>query len=322
MGFTIPVSGLPGLKKEVAELYKEEDFWTLRQTELDFLSALDQAWDQLSVTQQRKKLIQERLASLKQENVRLKQLTKVGEAEFPSLQTENQRLNDALRELQAVAETELVQKAELIKLMGLHPTSLHRLTFRTNLSFKLPQTVPMPTPEDLLQSPKIKAQLASYAIAESQLKTEIRRQYPELELGPVFKREDNEKEVGGDIGFNIPLWNRNRKAIAEAQGSRDLGRLETIQVWKGELLNAQQLDSLRQLTFRQGQTELQRVNSCTDALQTMEKLYQIGETSLPELAESRHRLYESRLSFLDSLEKLLTVQTQIRHLTPTRLEIK
>ena len=62
------------------------------------------------------------------------------------------------------------------------------------------------------------------------IKTEIRRQYPELELGPSFTRDEGEKEVGGEIGFNLPLWNRNRKAIAEARGTRDLSRQETIQL--------------------------------------------------------------------------------------------
>ena len=71
-----------------------------------------------------------------------------------------------------------------------------------------------------MESPKVKAQMATYATTETLLKTEIRRQYPELELGPSFTRDDEEKEVGGEIGFNIPLWNRNRKAIAEARGIR------------------------------------------------------------------------------------------------------
>ena len=61
LGFTIPVTGLPALEKKVAEQYKEADFWTLRQAELDFLSSLDQAWSKLAVTQRRKAVIRERL---------------------------------------------------------------------------------------------------------------------------------------------------------------------------------------------------------------------------------------------------------------------
>lgn len=322
IGFTIPVSGLPRLEKETAELYKEADFWTLQRTELDFLSTLDQAWDKLSITQQRQQIIQERISSLRQENNRLEQLMKAGETEFSVLQTETQRLHDAIRELQDVTETALEQKSELIKLLGLHPSSLKTITFRTRKNFDLPSSIPIPTPNELLRSPQIKAQLATYAVSEAQLKTEIRRQYPELELGPTLTRDDGEKELGGDIAFSLPLWNHNRKAIAEAQGNRDLSKLETIQLWKNELYKAQQLDATRQLSLRQGKAEIQRICSCTEDLQTTEKLYQIGETSLAELAESRHRLYESRLTFLDKLEKLLTIQTQICYLSSDAIIIK
>ena len=40
---------------------------------------------------------------------------------------------------------------------------------------------------------------------------------------------------------------------------------------------------------------------------------------LLELAENRHQLYESRLAFLDNLDKLLAVQAQLRYLTHANL---
>ena len=280
LGFTIPVTGLPALEKKVAEQYKEADFWTLRQAELDFLSSLDQAWSKLAVTQRRKTVI---------------------------------------RELQTVTETELEQKMELVKLMGLHPSAVRKLGFLTKQNFQLPAAVPAPGPSALTASPKIKAQLATYATTETLFKTEIRRQYPELELGPSFTRDEGEKEVGGEIGFNLPLWNRNRKAIAEARGTRDLSRQETIQLWKTELFNARQLDASQQMALRHCRTELQRMESFAASVRTMEKLHGIGEASLLELAENRHQLYESRLAFLDNLDKLLAVQAQLRYLTHANL---
>ena len=213
----------------------------------------------------------------------IEQLIGAGEVDFSSRQVASQRMNDAIRELQTVTETELEQKMELVKLMGLHPSAVRKLA---------PPTPPRPAPSTSPASPKIKAQLATYATTETLFKTEIRRQYPELELGPSFTRDEGEKEVGGEIGFNLPLWNRNRKAIAEARGTRDLSRQETIQLWKTELFNARR---------------------------TMEKLHGIGEASLLELAENRHQLYESRLAFLDNLDKLLTVQAQLRYLTHANL---
>ena len=319
LGFTIPVTGLPALEKKVAEQYKEADFWTLRQAELDFLSSLDQAWSKLAVTQRR---IRERLDAVRQENGVIEKLIGAGEVEFSSRQVASQRMNDAIRELQTVTETELEQKMELVRLMGLHPSAARKLGFLTGQGFQLPAAVPAPGPAALASAPKIKAQLATYATTETLFKTEIRRQYPELELGPSFTRDDGEKEVGGEIGFNLPLWNRNRKAIAEARGTRNLSRQETIQLWKTELFNARQLDASQQMVLRHCRTELQRMESFASSVRTMEKLHGIGEASLLELAENRHQLYESRLAFLDNLDKLLAIQAQLRYLTHANLQSK
>ena len=320
LGFTIPVTGLPALEKKVAEQYKEADFWTLRQAELDFLSSLDQAWSKLAVTQRRKAVIRERLDAVRQENGVIEKLIGAGEVEFSSRQVASQRMNDAIRELQTVTETELEQKMELVRLMGLHPSAARKLGFLTGQGFQLPAAVPAPGPAALASAPKIKAQLATYAT--TLFKTEIRRQYPELELGPSFTRDDGEKEVGGEIGFNLPLWNRNRKAIAEARGTRNLSRQETIQLWKTELFNARQLDVSQQMVLRHCRTELQRMESFASSVRTMEKLHGIGEASLLELAENRHQLYESRLAFLDNLDKLLAIQAQLRYLTHANLQSK
>lgn len=83
LGFTIPVTSLPALEK-VAEQYKEADFWTLRQAELDFLSSLDQAWSKLAVTQRRKTVIRERLDAIRRENGMIEQLIGAGKWIFLS----------------------------------------------------------------------------------------------------------------------------------------------------------------------------------------------------------------------------------------------
>lgn len=322
LGFTIPVTGLPALEKQVAEQYKEADFWSLRQAELEFLTSLDQAWNKLSVTKRRKALIQERLRTMEQENGMIQKLISAGEVDFPSRQVASQRMNDAIRELQTTTETELEQQMELVKLLGLHPSAAQQLNFRTEQGFNIPAPVSAPSPAHLITSPKVKAGMAAYAATETLLKTEIRKQYPEIELGPAFTRDDGDKEVGGEIGFNIPLWNRNRKAIAESRGARDASRQDTIQLWRTELFNARQLDATQQLARRHCQEEQTRANAFSSSVQTMEKLHRIGETSLLELAENRHQLYESRLAFLESLDKLLNIQAQLRYLTHANLQSK
>lgn len=227
-------------------------------------------------------------------------------------------MNDAIRELQTVTETELETNGTR---QADGPASFcgTETRFPDETEFPASRRRTGSRPFSLDRLSKIKAQLATYATTETLFKTEIRRQYPELELGPSFTRDEGEKEVGGEIGFNLPLWNRNRKAIAEARGTRDLSRQETIQLWKTELFNARQLDASQQMALRHCRTELQRMESFAASVRTMEKLHGIGEASLLELAENRHQLYESRLAFLDNLDKLLAVQAQLRYLTHANL---
>ncbi len=314
LGFTIPITGLPGLEKQVAAQYTEADYWNLKQLELEFMSSLEQAWNKLSVTRRKEALIRERLTVMKREGEMIRKLVETGEAEFTAQQVADQRYNNAVRELQSVEEDELEQKMELIGLMGVHPAAVAEINFITAAGFSTPGAVRVPTPAQIIQSPKIKAQLATYAITETKLKTEIRKQYPELELGPNFKREGDGQEVGGGIGFSIPLWDRNRKAIAEAQGEREVTRQETLQIWKEQRTLTETLAAAQRMMRAHCSEELARMNQFAKSVETVEKMYGIGETTVQELAEARHQLFESRMAFMNRLEKLMNTQSRLRYI--------
>ena len=322
LAFTIPVTGLPALAKEVAAQYKEADYWALRQAELDFLTSLEQEWAKLGITLQRKGLISARLENLKQEDTKLAELYRIGELDSATRQMAAQRLNNALRELQTVTENELEQKMALVKLLGMHPSSAGVFRMVPSVSDAVPGLVGTPSPVQLMGSPKLLSQLAAYASNETQLKTEIRKQYPEIELGPAFTRDDGEKELGLSLGFDIPLWNRNRQAIAEAEGNRNMARLETVQLWRDLLQNTQQASQQQNLVRAHCLAEQQRLGSFSSNLKKQEDLYKLGETSLADLAEGRQQVYESKLSYLESLGNLVQLQAQLRYLTSASLNNK
>ncbi|MEG1938653.1 MAG: TolC family protein [Akkermansia sp.] len=318
LAFTIPVTGLPLLEKQVASHYKEADYWGLRQAEIDFLVSLEQKWSEWSLAQQRKELIVTRLESLRQEDQQLTSLHQIGELDSVSRQIALQRLNNALRELQSASEAELEQKMALSQLLGLHPSVVDHYRL-ISASKTVPSLIASPSPDQLLYSPKILSQLASYAASETQFKAEIRKQYPELELGPAYTRDDGERSLGGGISFNIPLWNRNRKAIAESKGNRNLVRMETIQLWHGLLQDSRLASREQDMLHSHCMAEWQRLDRFTDQLKKLEQLHKMGETSLSDLAEARQQVFESKLAFLDSLNKLTKIQAQLRYLTTPTL---
>lgn len=314
--FTIPVTGIPSLEKKTAEQYKESDYWALRQAELTYLSTIEQEWKQLGIVRKRKELIAQRVREMKDEDARFSQLYKLGEIDAATRQLTTKNYNTAVRDLQTAEQDELAQRMSLIKQAGLHPAAASVFRLDTSCPMNVPKAVTVPSPGELVSSPQIKSGMAAYAADEIQLKTEIRRQFPELELGPAFTRDDGEKELGGSIGFNIPLWNHNRKAIAEAEGTRNSSRQATIALWRELLQNSRELAQEQQLVRSHCQDELNRLNLFSSNLVKLEQLYKIGETSLADLAEARQQVYESRISFLDSLSKLTRTQTSLRYLIP------
>jgi cobalt-zinc-cadmium efflux system outer membrane protein len=66
----------------------------------------------------------------------------------------------------------------------------------------------------------ILAALADYAASEERLRLEIAKQYPDLKLGPGYKLDQNENKWTLGIGFEIPILNQHKGAIAEAEGKR------------------------------------------------------------------------------------------------------
>lgn len=64
-----------------------------------------------------------------------------------------------------------------------------------------------------------------YAVAEAALRLEIARSRPDLRIGPQVEQEEGTFRIGLFGGLPIPIWNRNRVAIAFAEGQRTAARV-------------------------------------------------------------------------------------------------
>jgi cobalt-zinc-cadmium efflux system outer membrane protein len=64
------------------------------------------------------------------------------------------------------------------------------------------------------------AALDRYAAAESALRLEIARQYPNLQIGPGYKWDQGENKWSLGIALTLPLFNQNLGPIAQAQARR------------------------------------------------------------------------------------------------------
>src|SRR5262249_5990463 len=85
---------------------------------------------------------------------------------------------------------------------------------------------------------ELRAQLARYAAADAALRLETARQWPDLVLRPGYMWDQGDRRWSLGIGFALPLFERNRGAIAQASAQRD------VEAARFTALQAQALDEL------------------------------------------------------------------------------
>jgi len=103
------------------------------------------------------------------------------------------------------------------------------------------------------------AALAEYAAAESALKLEIHKTYPDIHLGTGYQFDQGENKWALGLNVELPVLNRNQGPIAEAKAKRHeagvrvlalqagiLGELDrALAVWRGAQSRITALDAVR-----------------------------------------------------------------------------
>ncbi|MCL2105333.1 MAG: TolC family protein [Kiritimatiellaeota bacterium] len=238
LAFTIPINGVPALERKAAEAYAFADACAIIVAERELMAEVAHAWNNLEHAIECHRLLLHHLAAFVREDGTVKQLIAAGEldaAEGTRLQHDILRMGGDLRRMESEAEA---QRLALVQLMGLHPSVSVEFIATEDAS---PPPDPTPSEDTLIRHPRVQEKLARLGGAEADLRTEIRRQYPNLKIGPALGNEDGETRAGLTFGMTLPLWNRNRQAIAVAEGARQQARIEAVNEWKrlvGELENA------------------------------------------------------------------------------------
>ncbi len=313
LSLTLPVTGLPALAEKVARCYKEADYLAMVKKEREYLVKLDTLRYQVMATHAKQALMAARVKQMAEEQKNAQRMHELGEMEFADFQVICRRLNDGQKELQEMEQEHLNQHLELVQLLGLHPDMRH-VELEGKLPGSIPAAVPTPPHDILRQHPALLAAMATHRTSEAELEREIRKQYPELSVNPGFEHEDGNSKVGIGVGVNLPLWNRNQQGIAQAEVERAIKEYDAVQTWRNLLQQSVALSDMQELLLKHCRAEKQRVAQLSDAEQKQEKLYAIGETKLPAVADARQEAYLRRMNYLDCLTKLLTTQVELQYL--------
>lgn len=232
IAFTIPLSGALKLDKKAAEAYAEADAADIRSAESDVAAEARKAAIRLCALRRRGKMLVNWRHDERAERARrnVKRLHEAGEVSASELAGLRRKMHTLRHEIMENAKETTAAEIDFLRLLGLRPGC------RIELKIAEENNVAKPSKDDdpleLVKHPKVVAALVRLGGTEHALKAEIRRQYPDLKLGPAYVNEEGLDRFGIVAGLSIPLWNRNRKGIAEAEAARDEARLEAIDTWR------------------------------------------------------------------------------------------
>ena len=195
-------------------------------------------------------------------------------------------------------------------LLGLTPDA--PLTLRPSLDLGPPTTS---SASGLDANPELRRLREEYEVAERSLEREIRTQYPDLTIGPLYELDQGQSRIGMLGAIPIPILNANRQAIAEATAARDLARVAyeaTVERTESAIAIAR----IRTRTLEEEQRELAEVIGpmIDRQLRDATRLVQLGEGGGLVLLDSLVRACDARLDLIEIRRAIASARAETRYL--------
>ncbi len=223
VGLTIPISGRLDAEKQRAGAALAAEFDRLAAREWATRAMLRERWMEWSAATWRAE-------SAEALSVRLREIAELAARQevAGSLSRVESRLfavELATREAeQVVLESKARELEHELRLaMGLSPAAT--ITLVPVMTFPVRELAAEEYPAQMEEfNPELAAIRAQYEVADRALRAEVRRQYPDLTIGPGYGTDQGDDRVLLGVSLPIPLWNRNQQGVAEAEAQRIVAR--------------------------------------------------------------------------------------------------
>ncbi|MBL9141218.1 MAG: TolC family protein, partial [Phycisphaerae bacterium] len=164
---------------------------------------------------------------------------------------------------------------------------------------------------------------AAYETAERALATEVRKQYPDIEIGPSYNTDGNEDFTFG-VRFPLPLWNHNQQGVAQADAERELARARFETALELQLADLHAAFVAFEGAARQRNAlESEIVPLLDEQASDNRRITELGEVNTLLLLDSVTRQQSARLSLVEArkMERLAHIQiTQLVGPAPARTQ--
>lgn len=218
---TIPLSGRLGAERDLLETQSHVATLHVVEQEWETITALRAAWAHWWAAHEHVTILAGYLSLLGRFEETASSLARVGEIPPSSARLFTIEHARIAAELEGGRAQEIEARTAVLALMGLVPDAAVQLTAA------LPDAPEFTETRDRVAGhPRIARLRAAYQAAEDRLRVEIRKQYPDITLSPTYADEDDETQVTLGLGYPVPVWNLNRRGIAEAAADRDIARAQ------------------------------------------------------------------------------------------------
>ncbi|MFG0252277.1 MAG: TolC family protein [Phycisphaerales bacterium JB038] len=306
LSFTIPLSGRLEVEKQRAEASLRAEFTRVAEQEWETRVELRRAWLRWSAARLRAERTEALLASIESLVESTAKLAEAGE--LPRTEAtlftieQSSQARALLRYRGEAAETE----QHLRMLMGLSPLAPLDLE-PTLVGVDLPEAIRCEAfAECNLTLERLREE---YMVAERALEREIRKQYPDLTLGPLYENDQGQSRIGLLGAIPLPILNANKQGIAEADAERELARaaFETEYEQVAGLLAAVRA-RYETLHDQRSLYEAEIVPLVDRQLADARRLLELGEGGGLVLLESLTRVQETQMDLIEArLRESLTV---------------
>lgn len=156
----------------------------------------------------------------------------------------------------------------------------------------------------LLGRSDILAALADYAASQSALQLEIAKQYPDIHLGPGYQFDDAEHKWQLGLTIELPVLNRNRGPIAEAEARREASAARFEELQAGIIAMIDRALAVYQVARRTLADTASLLDTQRKRMESVQQQFEVGAADRLDLLGAKLELVANELAVLDSQTKL------------------
>lgn len=153
----------------------------------------------------------------------------------------------------------------------------------------------------LQNRPDILGALATYAAAESTLRLEIAKQYPDLRLGPGFSWDQGDNKWSLGLSLVLPVFHNNQGPIAEAEARRTEAEARFVALQARVINEIERATEGYRLTLQELETAEALFAAARNRLQWLRARLKTGEAQQVYLLNAQLELESAALARAEAL---------------------